>query len=208
MAETLGQTLSYIDTFLPNPLTTQNKIDLINAELRKTWEHMTSKNIYEFATVNGQALYALPTNVTIDMVDSVMVATSTGAASSTTLYDTYKFAGIDDEMEGSNFYDGFGYIGLYPVPDNGYPAQIWHQQYPTIFASSDTNTQFNIDQDYVDIIKFKVMSRVAKAGNAPDVELANNYELDAKELERKMRLKNQKEKTKVSKSRWSYKDWE
>lgn len=209
MSETLQDVLTYIDTLLPNSLTTATKVGLINAEQRKVWEHMTPDTMYEFTTVNGQRTYTLPTNVSIDMIleNGVLIASSTEAVSDDTVFQPYSLAGYDEDMTGSKFYDAFGTLGLYPIPDNGYPARLLYQEYPTIFASSDTAVQFNIDQDYVDLIKFKVMARVAKSGRFPNVDLANNYEADATQLERKMKTRMANKRAKTPRTRWSYKSW-
>lgn len=209
MSETIQEVLAYIDDLLPNSLTTATKISLVNAELRKIWEHMTPIEMYEFDTVADQMLYDYPTNISIDMIieKGVLVATSTDAVSSTTVFGEYTFRGLDEEENGNQFYDLGGQLRISPTPDNVYPARIIYQDYPTLFASTDTTVQFNIDQDYVDLIKFKVMSRVAKSGRFPNVEIANNYELDAKELERKMKVRMANKKAKTPRRRWSYKEW-
>jgi hypothetical protein len=212
VSETLGQVLTYIDTLFPNALTTATKVDLINAEQRKIWEHMTSTNYYDsLTTLSSQALYSLPTNVTIDMVaeNGIMISNSTEPVTSTHSWTSYEYAGADEELTGNRFYDGLnGLFGIYPVPSSGgYPIRIRYQEYFTAFASTDTSVQFNLDQDYIDLIKYRVMSRVAKSGKFPNVELANNYEMDAREIERKMKIKQAKDKAKTPKSRWSYKEW-
>jgi hypothetical protein len=209
MAETLGQVLNYINTFLPHSIASSDVVALINAEQRKVWEDLTSTNLYEFYTVANQPTYSLPTNCRIENIveNGVMIATSTGAVTTTTIFETYSYCGPDDELEGNRYYEALDEIGISPVPDNIYPARIKYQEYFTAFASSDTNMQFNLDQDYIDIIKFKVMSRIAKSGRFPNVELANNYEMDARELERKMKVGKAKEKVKTNRTRWSYQDW-
>jgi hypothetical protein len=53
------------------------------------------------------------------------------------------------------------------------------------------------------------MSRIAKAGNNPDVELANGYEADAMELERRLKMRRALERAKSPRIRHSYKmDWD
>ena len=208
MSETLGQVTTYISELLPNAVNSTTIITLINAEQRKLWEHMTQANFYEFNTVEDQAIYSLPTNISIDMVNDLMISDSTGAVSSTHVFQSYSYTGQDEELTGTKFYDALnGLIGIYPIPDNVYPAKLQYQEYFTAFASSDTNTQFNLDQDYIDLIKFRVMARVAKSGKFPNITLANNYESDANKLERKMKVKQAKDKAKTPKRRWGYADW-
>lgn len=207
MAESLGNLVTYIDTYLPNALTTANKIELINNEIKKFWTEMTSTSYYQFVTVADQPIYSMPTDMEFRMIvpNGVVVSDSTAAVSSTTIFQTYSLAGYDDTLNGRQYYEvPGGSIGLYPIPDNGYPVKIRYQVRPTI--STDSTTLLNITDDYVDLIKFRVMSRIAKSGNAPDVELANNYELDARELERRMKVEDAKRDRKEARLVWSYKE--
>jgi hypothetical protein len=48
------------------------------------------------------------------------------------------------------------------------------------------------------------MSRICKSGNNPDPEMANNYEADAMELERKMKLRKARDKMKTRRRTVSY----
>jgi hypothetical protein len=201
--ETIGQVKTYINELLPNGVSSTTIVTLINNELRKNWDYLTSTALYSFNTSSGVSVYSLPTDVTIGMVSGLQIANTTGS----TYYQKYEFSGFDNDLTGFKYYDMFGEIGVYPIPDNTYSALLRHQEYPTLFNSTDVSVQFNVDQDWVDYIKFKVMARIAKAGNAPDVDLANGYESDAKELWRRIKMKSSKEKVKVNNNRWSYKDW-
>jgi len=211
MAETLQEVLTYIDTLLPNGLTSAMKVTLINGEVRKVWMDMTSTNYYNFNTVANQATYTIPSDMEFEMIveNGLMIANSTLAVSSTTVFETYKYCGPEDELNSKQFYDALGLIGIYPVPDNGFPARIRYQERPTIFASTDTAIEFNLDQDYIDLVKFRTMARIAKSGNGPDVELANNYESDARELEARLKMMAAQKRRKISKQRVSYREgWE
>jgi hypothetical protein len=207
VSETLSQVLGYINELLPNRMNSTTIVMLINNEQRKIWRQMTSTNYYEMVTASSQAIYNLPSDCEFDMIaeSGIMLGDSTNAVTSTTIFEPYTFCGADDELAGNNYYEGVsGTFGLYPVPQYAnYPIRIKYQERPTLFASSDGSAYFNLDQDYIDLIKFRVMSRVAKSGNNPDVELANNYETDAEQIERKLRLKKANEKLKTSRKKIS-----
>jgi hypothetical protein len=208
MAETMGQMQTYIQEVLPSGINSTTIVTFINQELRMHWEDLTSTNYYEFDTVTDQAIYALPSDMEFEMIaeNGVLIANTTATVSSTTVFEDYEYCGPEDELIGSRFYDAIGSIGIYPVPNNGYPARIRYQERPTLFASTDTSVQFNIDQDYVDLIRYRVMAMVARSGNAPDVDLANNYMVSAMEVERRIKMRNAKKRAKISQSRISYQE--
>lgn len=209
MAETLGQALSYINLCLPNAFASSDIVTLINNEQRKVFKDFTSTNLYSFETVEDQITYTLPsTSFTFDLINDVYCDNSTNAVSSTTIFTPYKYAGDMSEIDGYQYYNQVGSLALNPIPDkSGYHVRVYYQERPYIFTSTETTVQFNLDQDYIDYIKFKVMARIAKSGRTPNVVLGNNYELDAKEVLKKLRLKNAKVKAKQPKKMWSYKEW-
>lgn len=207
MAETLGQVLNYINEILPNRMNSTTIVTLINNETRKIWKHMTSTQLYNFDTITDQAYYNLPSDCDFESIveNGVMISNTTNSTS----YTVYTYCGADEELTGNRYFEGLtNTFGLYPIPDNSYSARIKYQERPLQIASSDTATQFNLDQDYIDVIKFRVMSRVAKSGNNPDVDLGNNFELDAIELEKKLKVKRANERMKNPRYRHSYRlDW-
>lgn len=208
-AETLSQALSYIDELLPNKVASTTKITLINNELRRLWPYMTSTEIYEFVTVSSQYVYSLPSDCEFESIveNGLAIGDSTATATSTTVFTTYSFAGDDEELTDYHYYNVSGSLGIYPAPEySDYPARLKYQKRPTLFASSDTNSQFDVEEDFVDVIKLRTMSKVAKCGNNPDVELANNYDADADQLERKLKMRTLKKRSKTPRTRWSYRE--
>ena len=209
---TLGEVLTYIDTVLPNKVSNTLKIGLINDEQRKIFKFMNPVGMATFTTIGDQFSYNIPSDCSIDLIQQVLVTSSTSSVDSETAFNNYEFAGLDQEMSGGNFYyDVFGKIGLYPVPDkNGYTGRIIYSKRPVLFSSTnDSTVEFNTEADWIDVIKFKVMSRVAKCGNYPDIELANNYESDAMEIEKKLKMDRANKKMKNPRERISYTEgWE
>ena len=209
MAKTLQQVLDFIDTFLPNPLTTQNKIDLINDEIATLWKDMTSTSYYSFDTIAEQSLYTMPNDMNFEMIieAGLMISNSTKAVSSTTVFNDYKYYGPSEEFRGNAFYDALdGVLGVYPIPDAIYPARIRYQPRATVYASSDTALTLDLSQDYIKLIQYKTMAMVAKAGNAPDIDLANNWTMDAEQVERDMKMDAAKKKRKMSRERISFRE--
>jgi hypothetical protein len=202
MAETLAQILTYINELLPNRINSTTIVTLINNEQRKIWEKMTPESYYSFDTIANQSLYLLASDMNFEKISDVLVYSTTDDVD----FTQYEFAGLSEELVGYRYYDALENIGISPTPTKtGCTVQIRYQVRPTIFASSDTAVEFNLDNDYLDLVKFRVMSRIAKSGKNPKIELANNYESDANELERKLRMKYANKKAKLPKRRISYK---
>jgi hypothetical protein len=206
---TLGNVLTYIDTVYPNKFGSTMKISFINDEQRKIFKFMNPSGMATFNTVADQFSYALPSDCDIDQIQQVLVTSSTEAVDSETTFDNYEFAGLDQEMSGGNFYyDVFGKIGVFPVPDkNGYTGRIIYSKRPVLFTSTDDSAvELNLEEDWLDYIKFRVISRIAKSGSYPDIDLANNYEADAMEIERRLKMDRANRKMKNPRERISYQE--
>ena len=137
----------------------------------------------------------------------VMIATSTDVVSSTTVFADYVFHGPNEEFMGNSFYDALeDKIGIFPVPDKIYPARIRYQPRAAVYSSTDVGLTLDISEDYIKLIQYKVMAMVAKSGNAPDVDLANNWTADANQVEREMKMDAAKKRRKMAKRNISYKE--
>lgn len=208
-AKTLGQSLSFINEVLPNKVNSTTIITLINNEQRKIWHHMTSTSLYEAYTVANQELYSLPTDCEFERIveNGILVGESTNGSTSQS-FTPYSYAGKDDNASDYVYYEGLNdTFGIIPIPTvSNIPIHIRYQPRPIMFASTDTNTQYNLNEDFIELIELRTMSRICKIGNNPDAELANNYEADANELERKMKVRLARDKAKNNRRRVSYRE--
>jgi len=208
-AKTLQQSLNYINELLPNRINSTTIVTFINDEQRKLWQYMTSTKLYETYTVADQALYSLPSDCDFEMIkpNGVLVATTTDGSTSAT-FDPYSYVGKDDNASDYSYYEGLdGTFGILPVPTvTQKPIHIRYQPRPTLFASTDTAVQYNLDEDYIELVELKVMAKICKMGNNPDVEMGNNYTMDAMELERKMKFRMANKKAKTSRRTVSYRE--
>jgi hypothetical protein len=209
--ESLADMLSFINEFLPNGMSSTSIVRLINIEQNKLSRYLGyNKSDISLKTSSGIALYNLPSDCEIDKINALLVSDST-AITSTALFSEYSIKGNDEELIGNNYYSANnGTFGLYPVPENtGNNIYLSYISRPTqfLYGTSDTTTLFNIDRDYLDIIRYRVMSRVAKAGNNPDVELGNNYDIEADSVERRLKLNRAKKRFALGGKAVSYKEW-
>lgn len=204
---TLQDVLTYIDTIYPNKMATQTKINIINDEQRKVFKFMNPTGMATITTIADQFSYSVPADCQVDLIQQLLVTSSTEAVAADTAFNNYEFAGLDQDMASGNFYyEAFGKVGLYPVPDkNGYTGRIIYSKRPVLFATiADAAVEFNTEADWIDVIKFRVIARVAKSGNNPDVELGNNYEADANEMERRLKMDRANKKMRNPRQRVSY----
>lgn len=178
---TVQQLLTDVKTRLPystSVFTDGTVIGWMNDAQNEVWRHLASTELYEFDTIASQAIYTMASDMRIDMIKSLQVSDST-TIDGTEGYTTYKFAGMDDELTGSYYYDSLGSLGIYPVPStagSGYNVKVWYEPSPVQLSTGTLTTVPSINTEYQDILKFRAMKVIAQSGNNPDVELANNYQ--------------------------------
>ena len=209
---TLGNLLDFINLAYPNSVATTDKINIVNDIQNYIFKYMSSSNPYTFDTASSQYAYDLTdlgSHFTFDLINDVMIANTTGIPDENTQFTSYEWAGPRQDMSGGHYYyDAIGALGLYPVPDKVYRGVMYYEQRPIQFASSDTATEINLDPDYLGFIKNKAVATVARLGHYPDVDISNNYEQEAQEFERRLKMNRAKEKAKRPDKTWSYtEDW-
>lgn len=151
---------------------------------------MATTELYEFDTVASQAIYSYSSDMKIDMIKSLQVSNST-VIDGTETYTTYEFAGMDDQLIGNQYYDAMGSLGIYPVPStagSGYNVKVWYESSPVQLSTNTLTTVPSINVEYQDILKFRAMKVIAQSGNAPDIELANNYQAEEDAIMKKIRM--------------------
>ena len=210
MAETLQEMLDYIKEVSPKAVNTTTVIGYINKEQRKYWDKMTSTTYNDFQLSSGVSYYNLPADCQFEYIRThgLSVYETTSAIASSDPYTKYSYAGADEEGYDNSYFRQSTQLGIYPTPStSGKYVRLWYQQRPVIFASSgDEAVEFNLDNDWLDFIRYKVMARVAVTGNNPDTEMKNNYELEADETRKHMLMRKAKEKTKDARIKHSYKE--
>ena len=207
---TVQQILDDVRMRLPastNTFTDGKIIEWFNTCQGEIWRYMASTELYEFDTIASQSLYNLPSNCAFDMIKSVQISNST-VIDGTEGYATYNYAGPDDELSGNKYYDALGQIGIYPKPSTsgtGYSVKITYEASPIQLSTNTLATVPSINTEYQDILKFRAMKNIAQSGNAPDVELANNYQREEDSLFNKIKMDYYKRKQRIPRSTWSYK---
>lgn len=174
---TVRQVLDDIQVRLPH-IYEQNSLFLwINETMKKIYKDLALQDYYSFTTASGQELYSLPEDCSIDMINSVTI--SEKARDQYNPYDWGEFKELksyvpNERMADPGYYDGReGLIGIYPIPKDVRKVDIFYMKKPKMVTSLDDYIE--LDDNYIDLVKYNVMSIIAMSGHNPDIELANEY---------------------------------
>lgn len=174
---TVRQVLDDIQVRLPHEYETDRLMLWINETMKKIYKDLAIQEQYSFTTREGQELYVLPQDCSIDMISNVTM--STKARTQDNPYDWGSFEELksylpNEQMIVKGYYDGReGAIGIYPVPQDVRKIDIYYLKKPKMVT--DLDDYIELDDNYVDLVKFNVMSIIAMSGHNPDIELANEY---------------------------------
>lgn len=174
---TVRQVLNDIQVRLPHEYTEDSLFLWINETMKKIYKDLAIQDQYSFTTRAGQELYSLPENCSIDMINSVTI--SSKARSQENPYDWGNFEELrsylaEEKMTVKGYFDGReGAIGIYPVPQDVRKVDIYFMKRPKMV--NDLDDYIELDDNFIDLVKYNVMSIIAMSGHNPDVELANEY---------------------------------
>ena len=174
---TVRQVLDDIQVRLPHTYTQNSLFLWINETMKKIYKDLAIQDYYSFTTSANQELYVLPEDCSIDMINSVTISDKARDQ-----YNPYDWGGFkelksyvpNEKMTESGYYDGReGLIGIYPVPQDVRKIDIFYMKKPKMVTSLDDYIE--LDDNYIDLVKYNVMSIIAMSGHNPDIELANEY---------------------------------
>ncbi len=174
---TVGQVLDDIQVRLPHEYIDDTLYIWINETMKKIYKDLAVQDQYSFTTIANQELYTLPQDCSIDMIDHVTM--SMNARSGENPYNWGSFKEIrsylpNDIMTEEGYYDGReGAIGIYPTPKDVRKIDIYYLKKPKMVTKRDDYIE--LDDNYIDLVKYNVMSIIAMSGHNPDIELANEY---------------------------------
>lgn len=174
---TVKQVLDDIQIRLPHTYEQDSLFLWINETMKKIYKDLAIQDYYSFTTAEEQELYVLPEDCSIDMINSVTI--SEKARDQHNPYDWGGFEELrsylpNERMTIPGYYDGReGLIGIYPVPKDVRKVDIFYMKKPKMVTSLDDYIE--IDDNYIDLVKYNVMSIIAMSGHNPDIELANEY---------------------------------
>lgn len=174
---TVKQVLDDINVRLPHTYTQDNLFLWINETMKKIYKDLALQEFYSFNTATGQELYSLPENCSIDMINSLTM--SEKARDTNNPYDWGNFKELksympNERMTQPGYFDGRdGLIGIYPTPQDVRKIDVFYMKKPKMITSEDDYIE--LDDNYIDLVKYNVMSIIAMSGHNPDIELANEY---------------------------------
>lgn len=174
---TARQLLDDIMIRLPHGYDDSTLFNWINETMKKIYKDLAIQTQYSFTTRPGQILYSLPEDCSIDMIN--YVTKSSKARSQDNPYDWGQFEELysylpEEEMNKDGYYDGReGLIGLYPAPQDVRKIDVYYNKKPKMITK---DTDFiEINDNYIELVKYNVLSIIAMSGHNPDIELANEY---------------------------------
>ena len=174
---TVRQVLDDIQVRLPHTYKQDSLFLWINETMKKIYKDLAIQDYYSFTTAVGQELYVLPEDCSIDMINSITISDKARDQ-----YNPYDWGGFNElksyvpneKMSDPGYYDGReGLIGIYPVPQDVRKVDIFYMKKPQMITSLDNYIE--LDDNYIDLVKYNVMSIIAMSGHNPDIELANEY---------------------------------
>lgn len=168
---TVRQVIDDINVRLPHTYTNDSLFLWINETMKKIYKDLAIQEFYSFITSKGQELYVLPEDCSIDMINSVTISSKNKSSKEFTELRSYL---PNENMKEAGYYDGReGTIGIFPEPEDAQKIDIYYMKKPKMVTSLDDFIE--IDDNYVDLVKFNVMSIIAMSGHNPDIEIANEY---------------------------------
>lgn len=174
---TVRQILDDVKIRLPHSYDEPSLFLWINETMKQIYKDLAIQSQYSFTTRNGQEQYVLPEDCSIDMINSVTI--SEKARDQNNPYDWGNFKEIisylpNDKMNGPGYYDGReGTIGIFPTPTDTRKVDIYYMKKPQMITSEDDYIE--LDDNYIDLVKYNLMTIIALSGHNPDIELANEY---------------------------------
>lgn len=174
---TVGQVLEDIQIRLPHEYSQETLYRWINETMKKIYKDLAIQSQYSFTTKAGQELYSLPEDCSIDMIS--YVTRSNKARNGDNPYDWGGFKQLksylpEENMIEEGYYDGReGLLGLYPCPKDVRKIDVYYWKKPKMVTSETDYIELN--DNYIDLVKYNVMSIIAMSGHNPDIELANEY---------------------------------
>lgn len=174
---TVKQVLDDIQVRLPHEYSQDTLFLWINETMKKIYKDLAIQSQYSFITSAGQELYSLPEDCSIDMIS--YVTKSNKARNGDNPYDWGGFKQLksylpEENMIEEGYYDGReGLLGLYPCPRDVRKIDVYYWKKPKMVTSETDYIELN--DNYIDLVKYNVMSIIAMSGHNPDIELANEY---------------------------------
>lgn len=174
---TVKQVLDDIQVRLPHEYSQDTLFLWINETMKKIYKDLAIQSQYSFITSAGQELYSLPEDCSIDMIS--YVTKSNKARNGDNPYDWGGFKQLksylpEENMIEEGYYDGReGLLGLYPCPKDVRKIDVYYWKKPKMVTSETDYIELN--DNYIDLVKYNVMSIIAMSGHNPDIELANEY---------------------------------
>jgi len=148
----------------------QGFVDYINSALNRANNIILLDDMHEFPTIAGQALYDLPANCEQRNIVEVIRGYDDNH-----LPIRCRWAREGELMDGNRYFDAHAnMIGLYPVPPvDGQKVTIFFKKTPRPVKTKDDPIE--VEDKFIDLLVYDIVSEMASSGSNPDIEISNNY---------------------------------
>jgi hypothetical protein len=140
--------------------------------------------LYNTTTVDGQASYSLPSDCEMENIVNVLVEDDVSSGE----YDRYDFATLNQNIDSGHYYMR-GTAGVFlltedgeELADTGRNIYIYYNKRPTQLSSSDMSATPDLNEDYHNILKWKLIAELASQGSNPDTMIADFWQRKADEF--------------------------
>jgi hypothetical protein len=207
---TVGEVITQVAVEYPYStaaFTDATLVGWMNEKIGEIWRYSGHVKIFTTNTsTDSKLLYQLPSDCRIDKIRAVLMSDST-AASSTAAWSRYDYVASGDVAAGSQWFDALGgRIGFASVPgsstDGGYLWGAIYDAVPTKLTTASTDIIGVNSELGKQALVARLKKKIAQSGNNPDVEMANNFQSDEYECDRKLRMDYMKRKK--PENQWSY----
>jgi hypothetical protein len=170
---TLQEILDDVDGRVANAVATSQKVKWINQIQRQLFrEYPLPEAVDKFSTVSGVQFYPMPdkcvegriTHLTVNGVE-------------------YLYQAHFEEAKSKFWTIVAGQIMLYPIPDGAYDVLVYYKPRHNELSETRLTEIPNFPEDYHELLVLGCAKRVAQVQR--DVDLANNFEADFRELSAK-----------------------
>jgi hypothetical protein len=182
---TLEEILKDVDTYVPNTISTEQKVRWINEIQKQLFrDYPVPDAVYQFETVPGLDYYDLPDDCSTDRITNLVI-------------DEQEYDGLSLDSEETSFYwiPVEGKLFIQPTPQDVMMGFIYYRPKPIELTSANLSAIPNFPEDYHELLVFGCAARVAKAYQ--DVDLANNMVSDFNYLADKAKKELRKTKNKT-----------
>ena len=183
---TSAQIISWATLFFPNSVSDANQIIMLDHAHKELYNKIKRLK-YEFSmngdhvTIADQFSYTKPTDCDFDQIFMIQVSQDTQAnIDDDTVWDTYEYASLEQDISSGHYWGRASDTAFClledgdPIDTAGYEIRIYYYRTPnSLTATTDTP---QLETQYHNLLKYKLIAMLASQGHNPDTQIADFYQ--------------------------------